>query len=189
MHDMQDVTPPQISVERQNEVKKASFWISQLFILLATVSGVYLAANQGFKQAVEFENMNTYKDTYYLQKSLQNELQDNIIILQKYMEKVQDGAYFGARNEPLNFYSLVWENMKFSPTTLSAAPEVLRDAQRFYREVARIHQAVATGNMSIPNGIKYFQEEINIINDNTIPMIEKSNASIKVKLDDTNVVL
>lgn len=37
-----------------DETKKASFWISQCFILLATVLGVYLASSQGFKQALAY---------------------------------------------------------------------------------------------------------------------------------------
>lgn len=190
MTDMHDMTPATVNIERNNEIKKASFWVSQLFILLATVCGVYLAANQGFKQAVEFENMNTYKEGYYLQTSLQYELQDNITILKAYMTKIQDGSYaFTARGEPLNFYTLVWENMKFSPATLATPPDVLRDAQRFYREVAKTHQAIAKGETSIANGVKKLQLEIDNIEQNTIPRVEKLNLEIKAKLEETNVIL
>lgn len=180
---------PKMEVERINEIKKASFWVSQLFILLATVVGVYLAATQGYKQAVQFENMTSHKESYYLQKSLQYELQDNVTILKNYMSKIQDGAYYGARNEPLDFYNLVWENMKFSSTTLATPPELLRQAQQFYRAVANIHQQIATSDISAPNGIKKLQEQIDIVEQSLIPALEKSTEQIKNVLSGTDIVL
>ncbi|SCC27649.1 hypothetical protein GA0061081_11433 [Gilliamella bombicola] len=51
-------------IDKIDEIKKPFFWISQLFILNATVvGGGCLAANQGYKQAVQFENMRSYKKT------------------------------------------------------------------------------------------------------------------------------
>lgn len=172
-----------------SEIKKASFWLSQLFILLATVVGVFLAANQGYKQAVQFENMTTYKENYYLQKSLEFELTDNIAILKSYMTKIQDPNYFGARNEPLNFYNLIWENMKFSSATLGTPPEFLRETQRFYREVNRIHDEVAKGNIAVPNAIKLLNIEVENVEKNLIPGLQKSSESIKKELSSSDVIL
>lgn len=180
---------PKIDVERVNEIKKASFWVSQFFILLATVVGVYLAATQGYKQAVQFENMTSYKESYYLQKSLQYELQDNVAILKKYMAKIQDGAYYAARNEPLDFYNLVWENMKFSSTTLSTPPELLRQAQQFYREVDNLHERIAKSNLSVGVGAQKLQEQIDIVEQNLIPALEKSTEQIRKELSGTDIIL
>lgn len=72
-----------------SEVKKPSFWISQIFILMATILGVYLAATQGFKQAVQFEHIMGQKSTYYLQSSIKNELSLNITATEQFLEKTQ----------------------------------------------------------------------------------------------------
>lgn len=180
---------PKMDVERVNEIRKASFWVSQFFILIATVLGVYLAASQGYKQAVQFENMTSYKDNYYLQKSLQYELQDNIVILKKYMTKMQDGNYFEARGEPLDFYTLIWENMKFSKTTLGTPPQFLRQAQQFYREVAKLHKTIGNGDISKGNAIIALQEQIDLVEKKLIPELEKSTEQIKIELSGTDVIL
>ncbi|RKS84467.1 hypothetical protein DES39_2143 [Orbus hercynius] len=180
---------PKVDIERVNEIKKASFWVSQVFILLATVIGVYLAASQGYKQAVQFENMTSYKESYYLQKSLQYELQDNIVLLKGYMAKIQDSNYYGARNEPLNFYTLIWENMKFSSTTLSTPPMLLRQAQQFYREVAKLHESIAISDISVPTGIKKLQAQIDIVEQQLIPTLEKNTAQIQHELAGSDIIL
>ncbi|MWP46770.1 hypothetical protein [Gilliamella sp. Pas-s27] len=172
-----------------DEIKKVSFWVSQLFILIATIVGVFLAANQGFKQAVQFENMKSYKENYYLQKSLQYELLDNIAILKAYMAKSQDSSYFGARSEPLNFYTLVWDNMKFSSTTLGTPPKFLRDSQRFYREVNRLHDEIAKGNMAIAIGITKLQEQIDLVEKDLLPALDASTKEITKMFENTDVIL
>ncbi|OCG26003.1 hypothetical protein A9G11_01350 [Gilliamella sp. wkB108] len=184
-----DKLESKVKSDANEEIKKASFWISQIFILLATVIGVYLAANQGYKQAVQFDNMKSYKDNYYLQKSLQYELTDNISILKAYLVKCQDSNYFGARTDPLSFYTLVWENMKFSSTTLGTPPELLRDAQRFYREVDRIHNEIAKGNIAISVGVTQLQEQIDHIEKELLPALDSSTKKIEKILEGTDVVL
>ncbi|WP_392563395.1 hypothetical protein RHO13_08180 [Orbus wheelerorum] len=180
---------PKVDVERVNEIKKASFWVSQVFIIIATVLGVYLAASQGYKQAVQFENMKSYKESYYLQKSLQYELQDNIALLKTYIGKLQNANYYGARNEPLNFYSLVWDNMKFSSATLATPPEFLRQAQGFYRNVAKLHDSIAKSDISVDNGLKQLRIEIDLVEQDLIPGLEKSTQTIKQELSGTDVIL
>lgn len=180
---------PRMDVERVNEIRKASFWVSQFFILIATVLGVYLAASQGYKQAVQFENMTSYKENYYLQKSLQYELQDNVQILKSYMSNIQSGGSLVDRKEPLNFYSLVWDNMKFSSTTLGTPPELLRDAQRFYRDVANMHKELASSGVSVSYGLKKLQEYIDVVETSLIPALEKSTQQIKQELDGSDVIL
>ncbi|WP_392561468.1 hypothetical protein RHO12_10000 [Orbus sturtevantii] len=183
------ISNPKVDVERINEIKKASFWVSQIFIIIATVLGVFLAASQGYKQAVQFENMKSEKESYYLQKSLQYELQDNILLLKEYMAKLQKSNYYGARNEPLNFYSLIWDNMKYSSSTLATPPEFLRQAQGFYREVARLHEGIAKSDVSIENGLKQLRIQIDLVEKDLIVGLENNTQIIKQHLSDTDIVL
>lgn len=187
---IENMPNPKVDVERVNEIKKASFWVSQIFIIIATVIGVFLAATQGYKQAVQFENMTSYKESYYLQKSLQYELEDNIAILKSYMKDINDPTIYGALDRPMAFYNLIWENMKFSSTTLATPPELLRDAQRFYRQVNDIHTSLTKSNrISISYATKQFQEQIDLVEQNLIPALKNSTDKIKQELDGSDVIL
>jgi len=63
------------------------FWLGQLFTLLATVVGVYLAANSGFEKAIEFENLQHQRDVYHVQQSLLGEMQVNTERLQSWVDE------------------------------------------------------------------------------------------------------
>lgn len=117
-----------------SEVRKASFWISQLVIIIATVGGVYLAASQGLKQAVQFDAIKSEQNNYYLRKSLQNELADNVVYIREYADKVKRQI----ANAELNLETFVWNSMTYSPTALETPSGLLREAQKFYHSSASI---------------------------------------------------
>lgn len=56
---------------------RSSFWVGQIFMLIATVMGVFLAAQSGLEQALTFDSITRMESNYYLRKSLQDELTDN----------------------------------------------------------------------------------------------------------------
>lgn len=119
-----------MSSEKVSEVKKASFWVSHLFIIAATIVGVFLAANEGLKQAMIFDDIRSAKNNYYLRKSLQGELADNIAYIKEFIAKVDRRV-----DKPeLALETFVWKNMAFSSATLETPSELLREAKQFYRK-------------------------------------------------------
>ena len=114
-----------------SEVRRASFWVSQLVIIIATVGGVYLAASQGFKQAMRFDAVKSEQNNYYLRKSLLSEISDNVGYMREYVEKVNQRVV----KPTLNLETFVWKSMTYSPASLETPPELLREAQRFYHQV------------------------------------------------------
>lgn len=122
------------SQDNKSDVKKASFWISQSFIIVATVAGVYLAAGQGLKQALTFDALKSDQNNYYLRKSLQNELADNVGYIREYVQKVQNRV----QKPPLNLETFVWNSMTYSASALETPSDLLRDAQKFYHQSAYI---------------------------------------------------
>ena len=117
-----------------SEAKKASFWISQIVIIIATVGGVYLAASQGLKQAIQFDSIKSEQNNYFLRKSLQNELADNVGYIREYADKVKRQIV----NADLNLETFVWNSMTYSPVALETPSELLREAQKFYHSAADI---------------------------------------------------
>ena len=64
-----------------NDLGKSGFWISQMFVVAATIIGVYLAAHTGLQQAIAFDRLTSQESNYYLRKSLHDELADNVAVL------------------------------------------------------------------------------------------------------------
>lgn len=135
------------ALPHRDEARKLSFWISQCFILVATVLGVYLASSQGFKQALAYGDVQAARNNYYLRKSLQSELSDNIALVREYMVKVEKGN-LADRKAPFALDTFVWESMKNSSSTLETPPELLRGSRQFYRGVADLQQKIADSAVS-----------------------------------------
>src|SRR5690606_19979338 len=120
--DMSDAVPPQSSsaertiplVQKKTllevgEISNLSFWIGHCFMLLATVLGGYLAGQQGLRQAVEFEQIQSDKNNYYLRQSLHDELNDNLQLIREYTEKLSGVSISSARSQNLTLDKFVWD--------------------------------------------------------------------------------
>ena len=114
------------------ELIKSSFWISQIFIIVATVSGVYLAAQEGLSQAILFENLYSKENNYYLRSALDSEISDNIKTLEEYAEFLTKENPYDLKKHSPKLAHFVWDNMKFSSSTLETPSHLLSAARRFY---------------------------------------------------------
>lgn len=177
-----------MSTLKDSEIKKASYWLSQVFVIIATIVGVFLAANQGYKLAVEFENNIAVKESYYLQKSLQYELEDNIEIVSVYLNAIQSGDS-QAKSVPLNLNTLVLENMRYSQITLSTPPEILRGTQKFYREINEWHDKIATSKVAVSFGSKKLQAELDRAQKSLIDSLKTSTETLKAQVEKSGMIL
>lgn len=177
-----------MAIKNDTEIKKASYWLSQTFVIIATIIGVFLAANQGYKLAVQFENNLAVKESYYLQKSLQYELEDNVLVISNYIEAIKGGDS-QAKNEPLNLNDLVLENMKFSPITLSTPPEILRDTQRFYRTINEWYTKTSTSKVAASYGINQLQAELDRVKSGLIDQLKTSTETLKGQVEKSGMTL
>ena len=71
--DNSNKNPPKISnalkTVDNKELKSTGFWLNQVFLVLSTVFGVYLAAQSGLEQALKFDTFSKMEDNYYLRTS------------------------------------------------------------------------------------------------------------------------
>ena len=161
-----------MSSEHISEIKKPSFWIGHLFIILATVIGVFLAANEGLKQAVLFDDIRSAKNNYYLRKSLQSELADNVGYIREFIAKVENRV-----DKPeLVLESFVWKNMSFSGSTLETPSELLREAKQFYRRAGEIMDTPYYNNY---NKAAFLGELAKHVEDKVLPMFEENTAALR----------
>ena len=168
-----------VSNSERSDVKKASFWVSQLVIIIATVGGVYLAASQGLKQAIQFDSIRSEQNNYYLRKSLQNELGDNVGYIRDYINKVNQRV----ANPTLDLETFVWNSMTYSSTALETPSDLLRDAQRFYHQVDEIMKGAA----AVPVKNKALEDLAKRIESEVLPKFEADTKRIKDRLAAKNI--
>ena len=81
------------------------FWLSHAVILLSTVLGVYLAAQAGYRTALDFEVTRAQRDSYFMRVALLDELNDNIEFAEKFATVFvgKNGASWGTASMILSF--------------------------------------------------------------------------------------
>ena len=165
-----------------SDIKKPTFWVSQMFIVVATVLGVFLAASQGFKQAVQFDKIRDDKSNYYLRKSLQNELAENVVYIREFIKKVEDKI-----DKPmLVLETFVWNSMNYSPATLETPSELLGEAKKFYRRASEI---MATPHFNNVQRAKLLGELAVHIEKNVLFKFDQNTEQIKKELQGLAITL
>lgn len=121
-----------------SDLIKSGFWVGQIFMIIATVVGVYLAAQEGLYQALQFDNLNSKENNYYLQHALADELGDNIIILNTYAALLKDKSPYDIKAHHPMMNDFVWENMKYSSNALETPSHILSGVRRYNSETTAI---------------------------------------------------
>lgn len=165
-----------------SEVRKASFWVSQLCVIIATVLGVYLAATQGFKQAVAFENVISDKNNAAMRISLRNEMAQNTKIVRDYVAKVTKDGSLAARKRALPLQMFVWESMKFSPATLETPPEFLAANAEFIRVINYLHGELGNSGISTANGLKRMEDAVKKLEEEIFPKMDADVSELRASL-------
>lgn len=172
----------------RDETKKLSFWVSQIFILLATVVGVYLASSQGFKQAVAYGELQSAKTNYFLRQSLRNEIGRNIPLVRAYADAIGTGSP-SARNQPINLDTFVWDCMANSSATLETPPELLSESRKFYRDVADIRKLIADQTIAIGVGKERLDAVLAHMEKDVLPKFDADIQALKKHLKDNNITV
>ncbi|MDP4528708.1 hypothetical protein Q3O59_06640 [Alkalimonas delamerensis] len=173
---------------QQGEVSTLSFWISQVFMIIATVLGVYLAGQQGLAQAVNFEQIQSDKNNYYLRKSLHHELEDNVALLQDYIESLSvPCTRSAAQCYALQLDQFIWQSMQFSNATLETPPELLRESRAFYRQVNDIQQKITQNVYGRNYAAGLLEQQIQHMQQVVFPMFEQDLAELMALLQANNV--
>ncbi|MGB5145342.1 MAG: hypothetical protein WBO22_17900, partial [Shewanella indica] len=121
-----------------SELVKTSFWVSQLLMVLATVLGVYLAAQQGLSQAIKFDSLVNTQNNYHLQRALYDEVRDNLHELEAYMADIDKQRPLDLRSLHPQLSDFVWQNMYYSANALETPAEILTAIRRFRIESAQL---------------------------------------------------
>ena len=171
----------------RDESKKMSFWISQLFILAATVLGVYLAANMGFKQAIAYGELQSARNNYFLRQSIRDEVVRNIPLVRAYMDGMASGP--NARSQPIDLDTFVWDCMANSSQTLETPPELLSGSRAFYLDIAATHKLIAANTISANVGKERLSAALDHMEKNILPAFEADLQALKSHLKANNITV
>jgi len=172
-----------------DEIKKISYWVGQSIMLVATVLGVFLAAQVGLRQAIIFDDIASKESNYYLRQSLYQEVSDNVALLRTYNDE-----YFG-RNVPkqtllanhpkISYY--VWETMKFSPFTLETPSHFLSESRAFYDLAEDLIAKREAGILGAGFVKKLMNDKLDHVEKNVLPLIKANTDKLASELADYDV--
>ncbi len=167
-----------------SELKSSGFWIGHFLMILATIVGVYLAAQAGLKQAILFDEITGLQQGYHVRSALIDELQDNIQLLSAYKEtylsKQISGQELKQNNPDLSFY--IWTSMQQSPVTLEIPGYFLNGIQRFYRSVNDIIEKAEQRTYGASHAKKLLDEQLQQINTTLLPQLKNNISDVEQRL-------
>jgi len=178
-----------ITSKLDDEIKKISYWVGQSIMLVATVLGVFLAAQVGLRQAIIFDDIASKESNYYLRQSLYQEVSDNVDLLRTYNDE-----YLG-RNVPkqtllanhpkISYY--VWETMKFSPFTLETPSHFLSESRAFYDLAEDLIAKREAGILGASFVKKLMNDKLDHVEKNILPLIKANTDKLASELADYDV--
>lgn len=177
---------PQKRVDNADLIK-SSFWISQIFMIVATVAGVYLAAQEGLSQALLFENLNSKEKNYYLQRALSDELTDNMTTLNNYADFITEKSPYDLKPHRPLLSLFVWENMKYSSSTLETPSHILSAARRFNSESQSLIAKIEKRHFGRKEGAKRIRVLTQSLQENGITPLTISYTSLYHELTEAGI--
>ncbi|MCU7999496.1 hypothetical protein [Shewanella sp. SM95] len=192
-----DMTPisneadmPKRTIKLDNtELIKTSFWVSQIFIIIATVVGVYLAAQEGLSQAIKFDALSNMQNNYHLRHALYDEVSDNVGILSHYADTVETVSSNSLVKMHPQMGLFVWDNMRYSANALETPSDILSDIRRLYLESEKIISNIETRHYSVSYGKDQLQNVLSKIKEDTLPKLKTNYETLSKELNDNDIAV
>jgi len=171
------------------DLTKTSFWISQLFMIVATIIGVFLAAQEGLSQAILFDTLNSKENNFYLRYSLDNEITVNLATLKEYADMVEENKTYDLKAQHPALLNFVWENMKYSPATLETPSHILSKASQFYLKANMIVGKIENRKYGAKFGAKKLRELITDMENTGLKSLRENHQRLAKELAQSDIVV
>ena len=115
------------------------FIVAQLFTILATILGVYLAGYVGFQRTLQYDRFVKAEQQANLLTSMHAELKQNTDRLRAFvpaLEKTQEGQ--GVYADWPRLHLFIWNASAESPTVFATPPQTLAGMQAFYEDINKM---------------------------------------------------
>ena len=164
--------------------KSREFLLTQALLVLSTVLGIFLAAQQGFTKAVEFDYLKGDIDGWHVRTAVRAELIHNLDGMHNLIGHVrQTGSFPATAAEWPRVSRNVWDGAKYHPAYYETSPAVLAALGAFYDEVPDLLTR-AQNNRVLP---KVFFENLKAhlrqLESAVLPDMEAGLAAARTRLD------
>ncbi len=115
------------------------FVVAQIFTIIATVLGVYLAGYVGYQRTLQYDQFTKAQQRTDLLQGLGAELRYNTVRLREFlgrMQKTQEGIAVYGDWPQLRLY--LWRAGAQTDTIFDTPPETLAEMQAFYEDVGEL---------------------------------------------------
>ncbi len=170
-----------------SELVKTGFWVGQVFMLIATVLGVYLASQEGLSQAIRFSDIDDMQKNYYLQRSLYDEVGDNVEVVRDYVDTIKEKKPFDLKMFHLQLQTYIWDSMRYSPNTLQTPSRFLSETRRFYAEVEDLVHKGEERTYGRPYFLPKLLEAADRMEQETLVALEQNLTRLKTDLKSNGV--
>ncbi len=160
------------------------FWVSNLVIVLSTVLGVFLAAQAGYRTALDFETARGEREGYFMRRALLDELNDNLKQADVFADNIinKDGWRFQSQKEIFALQNFVWETMKQQSVTFQLPSMILTGVRRYYDTADALAGGLAQGQGTAIELAKSWQKETNSVRETLVPALEHDIADLRGRL-------
>src|SRR5262249_46763861 len=110
------------------------FFVAQIFTILATILGVYLAGYVSFQRTLEYDRYQKAQQRSDLLTATQEELKQNIARLQKFNERLPADVGTGVTEWP-HLRLFLWQAAGRSSSAFDVPPQILTDLQSLYEDL------------------------------------------------------
>jgi hypothetical protein len=198
-----------VRIFKVRESGNAEFWIANLIVMASTVLGVYLAAQAGFKTALQFEVARSEREGYYMRRALLDEVKDNLDSVGDWSQSFEKAlrnriseTYFlpaepwvvywsdkggwssaGIAPDELKMKTFVWETMKQQAITFQLAPQLLSGVRRYYDSMDGNMKDVLSHEWKAGPAAKAILDDTKRMRDEIVPAFDKDIAELKASLE------
>ena len=161
------------------------FLAGQIFTVVATILGVYLAGYVGYQRTVEHDILVNAQQQTNLVQALGAEMKHNTERLQSFaaaLEKTMDGE--PVYREWPRLHLFIWRASAQNPTVFDTPPQTLADMQAFYEgigdmlanaEMQKAFRSITTSNTADRRSfIDRFNAQIKTATGAILPALEKA---------------
>lgn len=176
--------PRVLRIFKVRETGNLEFWVSNLVIVLSTVLGVYLAAQAGYRTALDFETARTERESYYMRGALLDELKDNLARAEEISKNMAENGWRvrGADPEIFKLQGYVWETMKEQSITFQIPSEVLTGVRRYYDKSGGYAKSLAIGQGTAMDAANEWKKDTAEVREKIVPAMERDIAQLREKL-------
>jgi len=168
------------------------FVAAQLFTILATILGVYLAGYVGFQRTLEYDRYVKAQQRSDLLTALREELKQNVVRLRKLNERLPADVGTGLQGADWpHLRSFAWQAAGRSGSALEIPPQIMLDVQSLYDDVNDMlndpEARSSFAHLSVSNGYfrtqykEHLETKMKFVEDSIFPaMAQATNASAEL---------